>query len=205
MPNSSAFMQSEITPKLFYQFIKLQYIKQVLLFVVSAVCCSYLHFDSCSKISVRSSDRRLFANSQYKRNRLAIPVVTYLVIASLHQEHVGAFGIFSKVEVFLRACNFKVVLEGDWYRRGGWRAAQSRLLCQSRPGSAQAMNELDPTMQIKFLRCHRSGHRCPSLLFDSRRIAFMFLMEKCDIYFGFMKDLPLPFSLLYLRFRVKIM
>lgn len=56
---------------------------------------------------------RTSPQAQLVRNKLAIPEVTYLVIASLHREHVGAFGIFSKVEVFLGACNLEVAQEAD--------------------------------------------------------------------------------------------
>lgn len=57
-------------------------------------------------------------------NRLAIPAVSYVVIASLQRENVEPFGIFSEVEVFSGACNFEVALEAGRVRRSRPRVVQ---------------------------------------------------------------------------------
>lgn len=108
--------------------------------------------------------------------KLAIPVVTYLVIASLHREHVGAFGIFSKVEVFLGACNLEVAQEAG-QSTGARRAARARreyanFAARGAPRAASRAPhnsdywgnrrrprpcgepETSPAMQIKFGRGH---------------------------------------------------
>lgn len=50
-------------------------------------------------------------------------------------------------------------------------------------------------MQIKFV-ADRDRTTLPSLLFDSREIAFMLLMEKREIYFEIGKVVIVMFSLL---------
>lgn len=101
-------------------------------------------------------------------------MVTYLVIASLHREHVGAFGIFSKVEVFLGACNFEVAQEAGQStraREAGTGAAREYANLAPTPARRErytiaiigaiggalgraAEPETSPAMQIKFGRGH---------------------------------------------------
>lgn len=122
-------------------------------------------------------------------------------IPGLHQEHVGSFGIFSKVKVFLanaisklhRQANVRGARKAGWEVRSGRRArhpaprarprpqffapgaTQKRLLGQSE--APYTAPERGPAMQINSEEA-AAGQRCPSLLFGSREIAFMSLMEK---------------------------